>query len=64
MSTSHAIDALRGLVRAVGELPENAHGTIQGEDLNRAYSHACEVLKEADEFEELLRTLKHSVGSN
>jgi hypothetical protein len=38
-----AIDALNELVRAVGQLPENARGTINGEDLNIAYSRACKL---------------------
>lgn len=37
-------DALRELADAVGEMPENALGTIQGQRVNAAHSLACKVL--------------------
>jgi len=41
--------ALRSLHSAVGQLPENAHGVMQGDDLNRAYGVAGNVLAKATE---------------
>jgi hypothetical protein len=40
-----ALSSLRALVKAVGELPENGAGTIQGHDLNQAYMYACTLLE-------------------
>lgn len=39
--------ALRRLSDLVGALPENAAGTVQGADLNRAYSAACDAIADA-----------------
>lgn len=44
-SGDEAIGVLRALVKAVGELPENGAGTIQGHDLNQAYMNACALLE-------------------
>lgn len=40
--------ALRKLTEAVGQLPENANGTMQGQDLNEAYTAATSLLSEND----------------
>lgn len=42
-------EALRSLAALVGQLSENAQGTVQGDDLNRAYGAACNVLAKATE---------------
>lgn len=46
----HSVDILKALemlVKAVGDLPENARGTVQGLDLNGAYLYASQVAEAA-----------------
>ncbi len=39
-------EALQRLTTATGTLPENGSGTVQGQELNRAYMKASRVLEE------------------
>ncbi len=39
------LSAFRALVAVVAVLPENASGTVQGQDLNRAYRRASNLLE-------------------
>jgi len=38
------LDELKHLVDLIGHLPENARGTVQGFDVNHAFSRASELL--------------------
>lgn len=44
-----AFEPLAALVKAVANMPENSRGTMQGDELNRAYTAAMSALDRCDE---------------
>ena len=62
--TAALVEAMRALVRVVGQLPENGRGTIQGEDLNRAYMDASGLLDRLDALDTGARTAQAYVDEN
>ena len=45
---SDIYEALISLVKAVGDLPENSRGTVQGIDLNHAYERATRIVEQVE----------------